>query len=334
MYQSFFRVVSFLLLSCLLLPMTLAAQELQKGERIVFLGDSITQAGGRPDGYVTLVRNSLHEKFADKGIEVINAGISGHKVPDLLKRLDNDVISKKPTLVVIYIGINDVWHSKNGRGTPKDVFRDGLKELIARIEAVNSRVILCTPSVIGEKTDGSNDLDAMLAEYAQISRDVAKETDTPLLDLNAAFHAALKTKNPENQPKGILTGDGVHLNADGNRFVADCMLEALGVSSKAAGKLRHIVMFKYAETATPEQIAEINAAFAALPAKIDVIEDFEMGKNNSPEGKDKGFTHCFVLTFANAADLDVYLPHPAHQAFVAMLDGKIGDVLVFDYLLR
>src|SRR6476469_8731164 len=95
---------------------------LKKGDRIVFLGDSITAGGVGPKGYVTLIKKQLAEKHPDLGIEVIGAGISGNRVPDLQKRLDKDVIAKKPTLVVIYIGINDVWHSEMNppRGTPKD----------------------------------------------------------------------------------------------------------------------------------------------------------------------------------------------------------------------
>src|SRR5690349_23688471 len=79
---------------------------LKKGDRIVFLGDSITQQGAGPKGYVTLIRKELEEKHPDLNAEVIGAGISGNKVPDLQRRLDKDVLQKKPTVVVIYIGIN------------------------------------------------------------------------------------------------------------------------------------------------------------------------------------------------------------------------------------
>src|SRR5688572_28178510 len=85
---------------------------LKQGDRIVFLGDSITQGGGGPKGYVTLIKNKLQEKKSDLGVEVVNAGISGNKVPDLQGRVDRDVIAKKPTIVFIYIGINDVWHGE------------------------------------------------------------------------------------------------------------------------------------------------------------------------------------------------------------------------------
>jgi lysophospholipase L1-like esterase len=203
---------------------------LTKGDRIVFLGDSITEAGVRPTGYVTLVKKALAEKHKGLGIEILGAGISGNKVPNLQGRLDRDVLAKKPTVVVIYIGINDVWHGEKdtARGTPKDKFEAGLKEIIGKIKDVKARVVLCTPSVIGEKPDGSNKLDAKLDEYADISRRVAREEKVQLCDLRKAFLDHLKKGNPENKSKGVLTTDGVHLNEAGNRFVAGVMLKALG----------------------------------------------------------------------------------------------------------
>ena len=202
---------------------------LKKGERIVFLGDSITQGGVGPQGYVTIVKKALAEKHADLGIEVIGAGISGNKVPDLQKRLDRDVVARKPTLVVIYIGINDVWHAEKepASGTTPETFAAGLKDVIGRCQAAGARVVLCTPSVIGEKTDGSNGLDTQLDQYSNISRSLAKELDIPLCDLRKAFVDHLKQANPDNKEKGILTGDRVHLNAAGNQFVADTLLKTL-----------------------------------------------------------------------------------------------------------
>lgn len=215
-----------------------APTPLAKGDRIVFLGDSITQAGAAPKGYVTLVRNTINQECKDLAVAVLNAGISGNKVPDLQKRLERDVLARKPTIVVIYIGINDVWHwRKDGAGnlvggTTREKFEEGLKDIIARIKAAGARVILCTPSVIGEKTDGTNERDKMLDEYADISRRVAAETGSQLNDLRAAFIAHLKANNPQNQPKGILTGDRVHLNPQGNKFVARLMLRALGIQAE------------------------------------------------------------------------------------------------------
>jgi lysophospholipase L1-like esterase len=315
---------------------SLFAQGLTKGDRIVFLGDSITQAGAAPGGYVTQVREALEKQ--ELGVEVLGAGISGNKVPDLEKRLDRDVIAKKPTIVVIYIGINDVWHSQNGRGTPKDVYEAGLKSLIERIQKAGARPILCTATVIGEKTDGSNPLDKMLDEYCDVSRAVAKEAKIPLIDLRKACLEYLKANNPENKSQGILTTDTVHLNATGNKFLAEQMLAGLQAGDKQASdkpadsgkRLRHVVLFKFKADVTKEQIAEVERAFAELPKKIDVIDGFEWGTNNSPEGLAQGYTHCFLVTFRDEKGREVYLPHPEHKKFVDMALPRIESALVVD----
>lgn len=309
-----------------------------RGERIVFLGDSITQGGDRPGGYVTLVREAVATALPDQGVEVIGAGISGNKVPDLEKRLDRDVLARKPTTVVVYIGINDVWHSQRGQGTPKDAFEKGLRSLVERIRGGGARVILCTPSVIGEKPAGENPLDQMLDEYSAVTRDVAADLKTGLLDLRKAFVAHVATANAAKAERGTLTTDGVHLNAAGNRFVADRMLEALGVTAgkPAAGggggrKLRHVVLFKFKETSTPEDVARIVAAFRGLPGKIPEIDGFEWGTDVSPEGKAQGFTHCFLVTFKTEAERDAYLPHPAHKEFVSIVGPHVDKVCVVDF---
>ena len=207
--------------------LTSKGSPLAKGQVIAFLGDSITQAGARPGGYCRLIGDALEKQRPDLQTKVVYAGISGHKVPDLQKRLDRDVLSKNPNIVLIYIGINDVWHSTRGKGTPKDKFESGLRDLISRIKSTGAAVVLCTPSTIGEKTDGSNELDPMLEEYAAISRKVAAENGLTVCDLRKYFLAFLKDNNPKNKGKGILTRDGVHLNAAGNKFVADRTAEAL-----------------------------------------------------------------------------------------------------------
>lgn len=302
------------------------------GERIVFLGDSITQGGAGPHGFVTLVRQTLDRDHKSLGTEVIGAGISGNKVPDLEKRLERDVLSKKPTLVVIYIGINDVWHSQSGRGTSPEDFEKGLRSILARIREAGARPILCTASVIGEKTDGTNALDKMLDDYCEISRKVAADTKTQLVDLHKDFASYLKAHNPENKAKGVLTTDGVHLNEAGNKFVADEMLAALNLpAAKPASVLRHVVLFKFKDDVSKEQVQEVVDAFRALPGKIDSIKGFEFGTDNSPEKLAAGFTHCFFLTFADEQGRAAYLPHPAHVAFKKLAGPRFDKVLVVDY---
>ncbi len=188
---------------------------LKGGQKIVFLGDSITQAAVSPGGYIQI----LDAAISDERATLIGAGISGHKVPDLQKRLETDVLAHDPDLVFIYIGINDVWHSQSGNGTSKEDYESGLRDLISRIEARGAKVILATPTLIGEQRE--NELDTMLEEYAAISRRVAKETGVHLCDLRTASRSYVRIHNPKDVAKGILTTDGVHLNATGNHFLAD-----------------------------------------------------------------------------------------------------------------
>ena len=96
--------------------------------------------------------------------------------------------------------------------------------------------------------------------------------------------------------------------------------------------LRHLVLLKFKSDTSPATIAEITAAFHALRTAIDTVRALESGTDVSPEGLAKGYTHAFLLTFDDAAGRDHYLPHPAHQAFVAQLQPLLADVLVLDYV--
>ena len=308
-----------------------AAEPLKAGDRIVFLGDSITQAGVGPQGYVTLVRQALDKAVPDLKVEVIGAGISGNRVPNLEDRLERDVISKKPTIVFIYIGINDVWHSQSGKGTPRPEYEAGLKRIIAKINDTGARTIVCTPSVIGEKSDGSNPLDVMLDEYSATSRKVAFDTKSQMVDLRKQFLRHLDVHNPKQLDKGLLTPDTVHLNATGNQLVADCMLEALGVRKMSQRLLRHVVLFKFKADVSKEQVAEVVAAFGQLPSKIDAIADFEWGTDVSVENKTEGLTHGFVVSFRDEKGRDEYLPHPAHEEFKKLVGPRVEKVVVFDF---
>jgi len=105
----------------------------------------------------------------------------------------------------------------------------------------------------------------------------------------------------------------------------------LAASALADGPVRHVVHFKFKKDATPEQIDNVCKEFAALPTKIKEIESFEWGTNNSPEGLDKGYKHCWVIGFKSAKDRDVYLKHSAHEAFVTIAKPILEDVLVVDF---
>lgn len=100
---------------------------------------------------------------------------------------------------------------------------------------------------------------------------------------------------------------------------------------KSMKMLRHAVLFKFKDGTTPEDIKKVEEAFKALPTKIKEIKDFEFGTNNSPENLNQGFTHLFFLSFESETDRAIYLPHPDHKAFGAVLTPHLDKVLVLDY---
>jgi len=200
----------------------------QQKERIVFFGDSITEQGVGTKGYVTVMKDKLKQKGLLDKYELAGAGIGGNKVYDLYLRMDDDVLSKNPTTVVIWIGVNDVWHKKSyGTGTDADKFERFYNAIIKKLKNNNIKVLLCTPAAIGEKTDYSNELDGDLNKYAGIIRTIASNNNCPLIDLRKVFTDYNLKNNKENKSAGILTTDGVHLNDAGNELVADEMIKAL-----------------------------------------------------------------------------------------------------------
>jgi len=194
----------------------------QKKTRVIFFGDSITQAAVQPGGFIVRIDSMCKTEGKAGNYEFIGAGISGNKVYDLYLRLDDDVLSKKPDIVIIYIGVNDVWHkATSGTGTDADKFEKFYQAIINKLKAIGSKIILCTPATIGEKTDFSNQQDGDMNKYSSIIRGIATKNDLPVIDLRKIFIAYNLANNPENKDKGILTRDGVHLNDKGNQLVAD-----------------------------------------------------------------------------------------------------------------
>ena len=209
--------------------------------KVVFLGDSITQQGenfegeGTYKGFITSLRENISQE-----VELINKGIGGNKVPDLLLRYNDDVLKLKPNIVFIYIGINDVWHKYDwGSGTDIDIYEKGLRKIITDIKAVGAKIILCTTTVIGENNgefklnNNFKDIDTMeimnkdLDAFSDVVRNLSSEFNTDLLDLRKKFKEYISENNDQNMPKGVLTSDGVHLNNEGNKLIADAMIKFL-----------------------------------------------------------------------------------------------------------
>jgi len=198
-----------------------------KSNKVIFFGDSITQMGVNPGGYISLMKEMLVQQNVTN-YDLVGAGIGGNKVYDLYLRMPQDVIAQSPDIVVVYVGVNDVWHKATyGTGTDADKFEKFYRAIIKELQANNIKPMLVTPAVIGEKNDYSNQQDGDLNKYAQIIRNIAKDLALPLCDLHAVFHTYEVNNNPANADKGILTTDGVHLNDAGNKLVAEEMWKVL-----------------------------------------------------------------------------------------------------------
>ena len=228
MRKIIFLIISLLITSC-------ENMNDNQPSKIVFLGDSITQQGEDfEDGFISLIRQNLSE---DK-FELIGKGISGNKVSDLLTRYKSDVLDLNPDLVFIYIGINDVWHKYDfGTGSDIDLYEKGLRAIISDIKSLGSKIVLCTPTVIGENTgdfelgNQFKDVETMekmngdLDTFSDVVRKLSNEYETELLDLRKIFMDYLAENNINNDAAGILTTDGVHLNKQGNKLIADQMIK-------------------------------------------------------------------------------------------------------------
>jgi len=201
---------------------------IQQKRKIIFFGDSITQAGVQPGGYIMKIGDLAAQENLQGNYEFIGAGIGGNKVYDLYLRLEEDVLNKKPDVVFIYVGVNDVWHKQShGTGTDADKFEKFYTALITNIQGNGADVILVTPGVIGERTDFSNQLDGDLNHYSNIIRGMARQHKLKLVDLRTSFLEYNRRNNPANKESGILTTDRVHLNDKGNQLVADEMWKVI-----------------------------------------------------------------------------------------------------------
>lgn len=195
----------------------------------MFFGDSITEAGTEPTGYIAFLKNMLR-KAGLEDYELINAGIGGNKVYDLYLRVEDDVIHQSPEMVVIFVGVNDVWHKYiHGTGTDADKFEQLYRTIVGKLRAANIKVILCTPAAIGEKKNSANRQDEDLNKYAAIIRNIGNDLQLPVCDIRMLFQNYIQEHNMDNEDSGILTTDGVHLNKMGNHLVAEAIWEKMEV---------------------------------------------------------------------------------------------------------
>ena len=224
-------------LPILLLALTLGSLPAQSkgiaiknGESIAFLGVSITAAGARgPAGYCQLVIRGL--ALAGVKAKMIPAGISGHKSNQMLKRLDRDVLAKKPDWMTLSCGVNDVWHGKNGVQL-KD-YKVNITQIVDQAQAAGIKVIILTSTMIRE--DAKNDQNQTLSKYNAFLKTLANEKGCRFADLYSNMQSSLITG--DDKPHGNqLTTDGVHMNTLGNITMATGVLRAFGMSKEEIAK--------------------------------------------------------------------------------------------------
>ena len=172
--------------------------------RIVTIGDSITEAGKYPGGYVWLLQRYLNALYPDRKIEIINVGISGNKATDMQARFQQDVIDKKPDLVMINVGVNDVWHAffdfQNRQFHPQGnlptgiglaEYKQKLTLMVESAKAAGIRVSLLSPTPIREVLDGPEN--QRLQEYIVVMREIALQHQCLFIDLNKPFREVIST---------------------------------------------------------------------------------------------------------------------------------------------
>jgi lysophospholipase L1-like esterase len=197
------------------------ASDKSKTKKVIFFGDSITEMGVQPDGYITKMKAILKQEGINN-YDLQGAGVGGNKIYDLYLRIDEDVISKSPDIVVIYEGVNDVWHKVSlGTGTDADKYEKFYRAVIRKLQASHIKVMLVTPLCIGEKKDNANQQDVDLNKYCNIIKSIGADLNLQVCDLRSFFTNYENANNTQDTSQGILTRDGVHFNDNGAQQAAE-----------------------------------------------------------------------------------------------------------------
>lgn len=213
---------------------TLPPELLRGKNRIVFVGDSITQSAGLHGGYVWLLQRYLNTLYPQQQLEMLSSGVSGNTSAQLSERFQRDVLDKKPDLIIINIGINDVLQSfqiptqarPNLPSAPE--YRQNLATIVQSAQARGISVILLSPTLIYENL--SSQENQRLAEYIGIMREVSNQYRCKYIDLNVAFRHVITTyQRYGGQAQNLLTRDGIHPNIAGHQIIAYTLLKGWGV---------------------------------------------------------------------------------------------------------
>jgi lysophospholipase L1-like esterase len=260
------------------IPLAQAEIAIKSGEKLAFLGDSITQYGkASPGGYVNLVSSGLATNGVK--IEVIGAGISGHKSNQMLGRLENDVLRHKPQWMTLSCGVNDVWHGE--KGVSLEDYKKNITSIVDQAQAAGVKVILLTSTMIGE--DAANPNNQKLAPYNEFLGELAKEKKCLLADLNADMQAAVAKANTPG--KNTLTSDGVHMAFPGDMMMATGVLKTIGLDDKEIAKAQDAWMdlpntnsVKLNATFSQREMRQLEKAAATRSTTVPKMVDEEVKK--------------------------------------------------------
>lgn len=195
----------------------------EQNQTWVCLGDSITQS---ETGYVSVMAALVAAKYPERNIKIINAGIGGNKAPDMLARLERDVLACRPDWVSINVGINDVWHGLGGSGgVSVGDYARAVVTMVDHIRAAGSaQIVLATPTIIGEGPDEPGN--RLLGGYVRAMENISQERSTLCADMHNDFLTTLRAGQAAN-PKFSMTTDGVHMNPIGDARMALTILSTL-----------------------------------------------------------------------------------------------------------
>jgi len=206
---------------------------IKDGQKLAFLGDSITQQGAGGKGYVNLTIKGLEANGVK--VSAIPAGISGHKSNQMLARLQKDVLNKKPDWMTLSCGVNDVWHGK--KGVSLEDYKVNITKIVEQCQAANVKVMILTSTMIGE--DQQNPNNQKLIPYNDFLRTLAKEKKCLLADLNAEMQAGIAKAGAGKTVK-VFTRDGVHMNGAGNVMMATGVLKGFGLNEEQIAKAQKV----------------------------------------------------------------------------------------------
>lgn len=203
---------------------------LKSGDQILCMGDSITAGGG----YLRQMDAMFAQQYPDLKLpKIINAGISGHKAENCIARFERDVLKKKPDLMTLNIGINDVWHRLRKPHDPNVLatYKENVGKMVEQAQAAGIKVVLLAPTVIKEEIEAEGQ--KRLALYVNAMRELSVEKKCGFVDLHQMFLDAL-AKKPADMKGNWLTGDGVHMKPLGNAIMAVAALRGMGVPDDKA----------------------------------------------------------------------------------------------------